>query len=95
VLSFTKHGDEGDDEGEGQTARTEVWVGDGFSRVWALNLKTGLPIVPAISTALPSNPKDPTRADELCYDPEDGIILVANNASSPHPFVTFISTHKY
>jgi hypothetical protein len=81
VLSFHKRGgDEGDDEGEGgwHRARTEVWAGDGYSRVWVLDLKTGNPIVAPISTALPSNPKDITRADELCYDPDDGIVLVAN-----------------
>jgi hypothetical protein len=92
VLSFTKLGD---DEEEGSKARTQVWVGDGFSRVWALDLKTGAPIGGSpISTALPSNPKDPNRADELCYDPDHGIILVANPSSNPD-FVTFISTRNY
>jgi hypothetical protein len=99
VLSFHKRGgDEGDDEGEGKgkghRARTEVWAGDGYSRVWVLDLKTGNPIVPPISTALPTNSTDITRADELCYDPDDGIVLVANPNSSPD-FVTFISTHTY
>jgi hypothetical protein len=94
VLSFHKRGnDEGDDEeGKGQRARTEVWAPDGFSRVWVLDLKTGTPIVPPISTAIVKG--DPSRADELCYDPADGIVLVANPNSAPD-FVTFISTHSY
>src|SRR5205823_4846854 len=33
------------------------------------------------------------RADELAYDPEDGILLVINNADSP-PFGTLISVDK-
>jgi DNA-binding beta-propeller fold protein YncE len=69
--------------------QTEVWVGDGNSRVWVLHLHNGKPI-DMISTALPDT-KDTTRADELCHDPNDDIILVANDASSP-PFVTFISS---
>jgi DNA-binding beta-propeller fold protein YncE len=32
-----------------------------------------------------------SRADELAYDPKDGIIAIANNADEP-PFLTFIST---
>jgi hypothetical protein len=72
VLSFHKRGnDEGDDEGEGkrkwQKARTEVWAGDGFSRVWVLDLTTGTPTVPPISTAITKG--DPSRADELATIP--------------------------
>jgi hypothetical protein len=69
----------------------QVWVGDGNSRVWVLNLTNGTKIAGPISTALPGT-TDPTRADELCWDPKDQIILIANDASSPHPFVTFISS---
>jgi len=36
---------------------------------------------------------DPTRADELAYDPQDGLILAINNASSP-PFGTLITVDK-
>jgi hypothetical protein len=101
VLAIHQYG-QGDPQGNGKgrgQAKTEVWVGDGSSQVWALNLATGSPVVPPISTALPrpdSKPgTDPTRADELCYDPDDGIILVANPNSSPIGFVTFISTRNY
>jgi hypothetical protein len=69
---------------------THVWVGDGNSTVWVLQLQTGK-VEAKISTALPGT-TDPTRADELCYDPSDHIILMANDASSPSPFVTFISS---
>jgi len=47
-----------------------------------------------ISTALPGT-TDPTRADELCHDDNNKIILIANDASSPHPFVTFISSESF
>jgi hypothetical protein len=72
----------------------QVWVGDGNSRVWVLDLTSSPPgklIAGPISTALPGT-TDPTRADELCHDPNNDIILVANDASSPSPFVTFISS---
>ena len=38
---------------------------------------------------------DPTRADELCHDANNHIILVANPASSPNPFVAFISSDTF
>ena len=85
---------QGNGRGSGPRATTEVWATDGNSRVWVLDLKTGTPIGPSpISTAITSG--DPNRADELCYDPDDGIVLVANPNSSPHGFVTFISTDTY
>jgi hypothetical protein len=36
---------------------------------------------------------DPLRADELAYDPRDGLLLVINNADTP-PFGTFIKVNK-
>jgi hypothetical protein len=97
VLAIHQYGKgepQGNGKGRGQ-AKTEVWVGDGSSQVWALNLTTGSPVVPPISTALKGPGTDPTRADELCYDPDDSIILIANPNSSPIGFVTFISTRNY
>src|SRR5215831_18049420 len=72
----------------------QVWVGDGNSRVWVLDLSGNLTAGP-ISTALSSTTPDPTRADELCHDDNNKIILIANDASSPHPFVTFISSESF
>ena len=46
--------------------QTEVWVGDGNSTVWVLHLQTGK-VIDKINTGL-NGAKDPTRADELCYD---------------------------
>ena len=73
---------------------TQVWVGDGMSRVWVLDVTSGAVINGPISTALPGT-TDPTRADELCHDDNNHIILIANDASSPHPFVTFISSTSF
>jgi hypothetical protein len=75
----------------------QIWIGDGDSRVWVLDLTSAPPgklIAGPISTALKGT-TDPTRADELCHDPNNHIILVANDASSPHPFVTFISSTSF
>jgi hypothetical protein len=77
----------------------QLWVGDGNSRVWVLDAITGNPVsAPAgatnpISTVRPgSNPNN--RADELCYDPADHLVMVANNADSP-PFASIISTDTF
>ena len=73
---------------------TEVWVGDGNSTVWVLQLHNG-DVKAKISTALNGPGTDRTRADELCYDANDHIIMMANDASSPSPFVTFISSTHF
>jgi hypothetical protein len=77
----------------------QVWVGDGMSRVWVLDLTSsppGKPLTMApISTAIKGAGTDPTRADELCWDSKNQIILVANDASKPSPFVTFISSTSF
>jgi hypothetical protein len=70
--------------------QNEVWVGDGKSTVWVLHLHNGK-VIDKISTVFGGKRTDETRADELCYDAKDDIILVANDASTP-PFVTFISS---
>jgi YVTN family beta-propeller protein len=65
-------------------AGKEIWVGDGDSTVKVIDAKT-LKITDTIKTG------GEARADELGYDPKDGIIAIANNADEP-PFLTFIST---
>jgi hypothetical protein len=35
------------------------------------------------------------RADEGCWDPEDHLVLIANDAELPSPFISFISTDTY
>jgi DNA-binding beta-propeller fold protein YncE len=62
----------------------EAWVGDGDSTVKVIDLKS-MKIVDTIKTG------GEARADELGYDPKDGVIAIANNADEP-PFLTFIST---
>ena len=70
---------------------TEVWAGDGVpaggtSRVVVINLKTGKVI--NIDTG------GTGRADELCEDPQQHVVLVANDEPSDL-FLTFISTDTY
>jgi hypothetical protein len=80
---------------------TELWVGDSPGKVWVLNSGTGALITlpaPATNPILVKTTGSPpvnastTRADELCYDPKDNIIMIASPAETPTPFVTFIST---
>jgi hypothetical protein len=60
----------------------ELWVGDGDSTMKVLSLASGA-LAFTISTG------GANRVDEMCYDPTHRIVLAANNAESPFPFVTF------
>jgi hypothetical protein len=74
---------------------TELWVGDSPGKVWVINSTT-----PGTIKTLPGGATNPilvggtTRADELCYDPRNHVIMIASPGESP-PFVTFISTTTY
>jgi hypothetical protein len=73
---------------------TELWVGDSPGKVWVMDAKTGAIKTPAQMNgqANPILVGGVGRADELCYDPKDNIILIA----SPHDgFVTSISATTY
>jgi hypothetical protein len=85
VVAIHKRGQGSDDD----RGRVEVWAGDGVptggtSSVKVFDLGTRS-LVRSISTG------GNHRADELAYDSQDQIILIANDADVPAPFVTFIS----
>ena len=65
-----------------------LFVTDASSRVRSIDLRTDT-VVSLVSTG----GDDELRADELAYDPQDGILLVVNNADDP-PFATLISVNK-
>jgi hypothetical protein len=67
-----------------------LFVTDAPSRVLSFDLRTTPPTT--VSEVFTKN-GEPTRADELAYDSEDGLLLVINNASSP-PFGTLINVDK-
>ncbi len=62
----------------------QAWVGNYPSEVEIIDLTTNA-VIKTISTG------GTKRADEMAYDPKDGIVVVANDADSP-PFLSFIST---
>lgn len=66
----------------------EVWAGDGPSEVKVINLFSQ-----QTTHVIPTGGVN--RADELCFDPTDELVLVANDAESPFPFVSIISTVNY
>jgi hypothetical protein len=74
----------------------ELWVGDGMSRVWVLDASTGavLTLPNGVPNPIPTSTNDPKRADELCYDSTDHLVMIANNADDP-PFASLISTETY
>ena len=65
-------------------SHSQVWAGDGDSTVKIIDLASKS-IVATVSTG------GTKRADEMAWDPRDGIVVVANDADAP-PFLTFIST---
>jgi len=66
-----------------------LFVTDAPSRVVSFDTSTFPPtLVSAVSTAS----GDLNRADELAYDPKDGILFPINNADTP-PFGTFITVN--
>jgi hypothetical protein len=71
----------------------QIWAGDGDSTVKVFSLLAPYAPIATISTCLPGNTvANCARADEMAYDPDDNILIVANNAATPDAFVTLIST---
>jgi hypothetical protein len=69
-------------------------VTDAPSRVLSFDLRFNPPkTVGECTTMMVGGKPEPTRADELAYDPQDGLILAINNASSP-PFGTLVTVDK-
>jgi hypothetical protein len=67
-----------------------LFVTDAPSRVLSFDLRSNPPTT--VSECM-TKAGEPTRADELAYDPKDGLILAINNASTP-PFGTLVSVDK-
>ena len=71
----------------------EIWVGDGDSTVKVFDV-AGCSETTTPKTTIATGMTSDMRADEMCYDPVDQLIMVANNAATP-PFATLISTVFY
>src|SRR6516164_2563970 len=67
-----------------------LFVTDAPSRVLTFDLRFNPPQTVGACT---TKAGDPTRADELAYDPSDGLILAINNAATP-PFGTLVKVDK-
>ncbi len=67
-----------------------LFVTDAPSRVLSFDLRQNPPLTVSEVTTLAG---EPTRADELAYDPKDGLILAINNASTP-PVATLVSVNQ-
>jgi len=67
-----------------------LFVTDAPSRVLSFDLRSS---PPKTVSEVTTKAGEPTRADELAYDPVDGLILAINNAATP-PFGTLIKVDK-
>jgi hypothetical protein len=67
-----------------------LFVTDAPSRLLTFDLRQNPPLTVSEVDLLPG---EPTRADELAYDPKDGLILAINNASTP-PVATLVSVNQ-
>jgi hypothetical protein len=67
----------------------EIWAGDGNSTVKIFGWPSGTLVVPPLSTG------GANRVDEMCYDPRDHLVMVANNAETPFPFGTLIDSTSH
>src|SRR5262249_37679239 len=65
-----------------------LFVTDANSRVVTIDLRTGTTVADVSTNGAPN-----LRADELAYDPKDGLLLVVNNADA-QPIATLISVNK-
>jgi hypothetical protein len=66
----------------GSSGQNCLFAGDGDSRVVSFALPSGSQVSSLSTGGL-------FRADEMAFDPKDGVLIVANNADSP-PFATLI-----
>lgn len=73
---------------------TQIWAGNGNSDVVVLSYPSGS-VVKDISTATPGLATTYLRADEGCWDPDDHLVLMANDSAIPHPYINFIRTDNY
>src|SRR5664280_1622620 len=104
-VGFTGNNDTSGPDGVLIRDHREIWVGDGNSTVKVFDVagcgETTAPMH-TISTVrgAPGSPlpghsaATDKRADEMCYDPRDNLIMAANNAASP-PYGNLISTTSY
>ena len=65
----------------------ELWVGLNDSTIAVIDTNTN-----SVSHVIPTG--GTARADEIAYDPEDHLILIANDRDTP-PFVSFVSQTSY
>jgi hypothetical protein len=86
---FTGNNDTSGPDGVLTVDHKELWVGDSPGKVWVLDASSG-----AVKPPSPISVGGTTRADELCYDPQNHVIMIASPGESP-PYVTFISTTTY
>jgi hypothetical protein len=77
----------------GAPTQHQLWVGDGNSTLTGFNLPSnstisGTPISTVLSGSTAAQTK---RVDEGSFDPKDNVLVFANNAASPTPYITLVN----
>jgi hypothetical protein len=91
----TGHNDTSGPDGVLIRASREIWVGDGNSTVKVYDVAGCLgPHVGPKQVITTGDAALDKRADEMCYDSIDELVMVANNAADP-PFATIIDASKF
>jgi len=86
-VGFTGNNDTSGPDGVLIVDHRDVWAGDGNSTFKVIDLFTNT-VTATVSTG------GVNRVDEMCLDPRNHLVLMANNAESPRPFATLVSTHQ-
>lgn len=89
-VGFTGNNDTSGPDGALIFDHRELWVGDGDSTIKVFDL-AGSATTP--THVIPTG--GAKRADELCASEENHVVLMANDAESPFPFISFVSTTSY
>lgn len=76
---------------ENNAGQDQLWAGNGDSTVHVYTVN-GTVYAPSAPTPVVTGVPTAQRADEMAFDPTDHLLIVANDAATPSPFLSLIDT---